>query len=369
MTTSRSVTVCALSLAATLVASRADAHLMVAQHGTLNLVGDGAFMVLSIPATALPGADDDHDGRLSRAELERHYRDVAAAVTAGVSLVDREGSHAPEGILLSLSPDDDAPEAPAPQLVALGRIAHPHPDESATLTLSLYGTDPATRVIEVLVTRGPRRRVLMFSPDERARVLFPSARQTFTDAVRRGFAHILAGFDHLLFLGVTLVGGGAAWRRVLLALTCFTVGHAVTLGLAVTGAVNVTPSIVEPAIAATLIGMALLDGVAHARKVVIDARLRLGLVFGCALIHGLGFAGALRDLGVEPGDRAPLVAGFNLGVELGQVAVVTVALAAVWILSRLFSPGELAKSRQAARAVVLVAGCVWLVMRLRGASI
>lgn len=250
MISPRSATFCALSLAATLVASRADAHLMVAQHGTLNLVGDGAFMVLSIPATALPGADDDHDGRLSRAELERHYRDVAAAVAAGV----------------------------------------------------------------------------------------------------------------------TLVGGGAAWRRVLLALTCFTVGHAVTLGLAVTGAVNVAPSVVEPAIAATLIGMALLDGVAHARKVVIDARLRLGLVFGCALIHGLGFAGALRDLGVEPGDRAPLVAGFNLGVELGQAAVVTVALAAVWILSRIFSPGELARSRQVARAVVLVAGCAWLVMRLRGAS-
>lgn len=368
MTTPRSVAVCALWLSAALASARAEAHLMVAQHGTLNLVGDGAFMVLSIPATALPRADDDHDGRLSRDELARHYRDIAATVSAGVSLVDRDGSHAPEGILLSLSPDDDAPDAPAPQLVALGRIAHPHPDESATLTLSLYGTDPATRAIEVLVTRGPQRRVLMFNPDARARVLFPTGWQTFTDAVRRGFDHILAGFDHLLFLGVTIVGGGAAWRPVLLALTCFTVGHAVTLGLAVTGAVNVAPSIVEPAIAATLIGMALLDGVAHARKVVIDARLRLGLVFGCALIHGLGFAGALRDLGVEPGDRAPLVAGFNLGVELGQVAVVAVALAAVRLLSRRLSTETLAKSRQLARAAVLLAGCVWLVMRLRGAA-
>ena len=366
MNTPRALTLTGLSLSAALVASSADAHLMVAQHGTLNLVGDGAFMVLSLPATAFPRADDDHDGRIARGEFERHYRDIAAAVSAGVSLVDADGSHAPEGVLLSLSPDDATPLAPAPQLVALGRIAHPHPDQPATLRVALFGADPTTRNLEVLVTRGDRRRVLVFNPDERARALFPTASQTFTDAVRRGVGHILAGYDHLLFLGVTLVGA-ASWRRVLLALTTFTVGHAVTLGLSVAGRVAVSSAVVEPAIAATLIGMALLDAVAHARKVEVDARLRMGLVFGCALIHGLGFAGALRDLGIEPDDRLPLVAGFNLGIELGQVAAAAVALAAAWALGRRLSAERRGWARQAARGVVLVAGVAWLVARLTGA--
>ena len=365
MNPARALTLSGLSLAAALAAPSAHAHLMVAQHGTLNLVGDGAFMVLSLPAAAFPQADDDHDGRLARAEFERHHRDIAAAVSAGVALVDGDGSHAPDGVLLSLSPDDDTPDAPAPQLVALGRIAHPRPDQPATLRISLFGAAAGARPLEVLVTRGDRRRVLVFTPAEPERELFPTAGQTFTAAVRRGVAHILAGFDHLLFLGVTLVGA-RSWRRVLLALTCFTVGHAVTLGLSVLGKVAVASSIVEPAIAATLIGMALLDGVAHARQVEVDARLRLGLVFGCALIHGLGFAGALRDLGIEPEDRWPLVAGFNLGIELGQVAVGAVALAAAWLLGRWLSSEHRAKARQAVRGVVLVAGCVWLVARLRG---
>lgn len=365
MNAARALALSGLSLAAALVAPSAHAHLMVAQHGTLNLVDGGAFMVLSLPAAAFPGADDDHDGRIARSEFERHYRDIAATVSAGVSLVDGAGSHAPEGVLLSLSPDDGTPDAPAPQLVALGRMAHPRPDQPATLRISLFSVDANTRNLEVLVTRGDRRRVLVFNRDERERALFPTAWQTFTDATRRGGAHILAGYDHLLFLGVTLAGA-RSWRRVFLALTCFTVGHAVTLGLSVLGKVAVASSIVEPAIAATLIGMALIDGVAHARQVEVDARLRLGLVFGAALIHGLGFAGALRDLGIEPEDRWPLVAGFNLGIELGQVAVGAVALAAAWLLGRWMSSEHRAKARQAVRGVVLLAGCAWLVARLAG---
>ncbi len=361
----RAATSWALALAVTLGASPARAHLMVAQHGTLNLVGDGAFMVLSLPATAFPGADDDHDGRIATAEFERHYRDVAAAVSGGVALVDAAGSHAPEGILLSLSPDDATPDAPAPQIVALGRIAHPGSDAATTLRVGLFGTDTATRTLEVLVTRGDRRRVLVFAPEDRERPLFPTPGTVLRDAVRRGVGHILAGYDHLLFIGVTLAGAGS-WRRVFLALTCFTAGHAVTLALSLFGRVAVASSVVEPAIAATLVGMALLDGVAQARKVDVDARLRLALVFGCALIHGLGFAGALRDLGVEPGDRWPLVAGFNLGIELGQLAVGAAALSLAWALGRRMSTAQRAGARQAVRGVVLVAGCVWLVARLRG---
>jgi hypothetical protein len=70
----------------------AQAHLMVAQHGTINIVGDGAFMVLSLPVSALRGVDDDGDGKLSMAEMRAHHGHIVAAVMREVRLADAHGS-------------------------------------------------------------------------------------------------------------------------------------------------------------------------------------------------------------------------------------------------------------------------------------
>jgi hypothetical protein len=94
-----------LGLAALLLISTSvQAHLMVSEHGTLNLVGDGGFLVLSLPAAAFPFADDDGDGRLALAELRVHQARLTAAVQAGVLLRDDAGPRPLEGVLLSLSP-------------------------------------------------------------------------------------------------------------------------------------------------------------------------------------------------------------------------------------------------------------------------
>ena len=110
-----------LALVGVALATRASAHLMVAQHGTVNVVGDGAFLVLSVPAAAFPFADEDGDGRLSPLELQRHQAEVGAAVQSGVRLLEGDTSCPLEGLLFSLTPDELAPEDVGAQVVVLGR--------------------------------------------------------------------------------------------------------------------------------------------------------------------------------------------------------------------------------------------------------
>ena len=148
--------------------------------------------------------------------------------------------------------------------------------------------------------------------------------------VRLGVEHILAGFDHLaVVLGMLLVLNLALDRRLIATVTAFTVAHSISLSLAVFDLVRVPAAPVEAAIAAS---------------VVLVAREALGerptatrrwpwLVAGLfGLVHGLGFAGALADLGVPRDAIGTSLLGFNLGVELGQLAVVVAAVA----LARLF---------------------------------
>jgi hydrogenase/urease accessory protein HupE len=176
-----------------------------------------------------------------------------------------------------------------------------------------------------------------------------------------GIEHILTGTDHLLFLLGLLVVCRRV-RSVGIIVTCFTLAHSLTLGLAALELVRLSPRIVEPLIAASivLVGVENLfrssepDGPWVSRWVV---------AFGFGLIHGLGFAGALQQLGLGAYGTSvlgPLVA-FNLGVELGQLSVAGVVLAVLWRLPR---TGRLARWPQLVSLVVAGFGLFWLVERL-----
>ena len=175
----------------------------------------------------------------------------------------------------------------------------------------------------------------------------------FTSYWREGVWHIWIGFDHLLFLLALLLPAvlwrengrwrpAAALRTVLLEtaaiVTAFTVAHSLTLTLAVLGVVDLPSRLVETVVAATIV-LAALNNLFPLVKT-----RRWSLAFGLGLIHGFGFAGALRDLGL-PGDALALaLTGFNLGVETGQLAVVAVvlplafALRQTWLYRRLALP-------------------------------
>ena len=140
-----------------------------------------------------------------------------------------------------------------------------------------------------------------------------------------GFTHILpAGPDHVLFvLGLFLLGG-ARLRPLLWQVTAFTLAHSITLALALYGVVRAPPALVEPLIAASIAFVAVENLVTSDLK-----PWRPAVVFGFGLVHGLGFAGVLSDLGLPRHQFATALLTFNVGVELGQLAVLGLAFAVV----------------------------------------
>jgi HupE / UreJ protein len=348
----------------------AHAHLMAAQKGTLNLVDDAAFLVLSVPVSALRRVDDDRDGALSKAELTTHADAVRAQVLAGVQLLGLGGALPLQLVMLDTAPPDSTPTAAARQLVVLGRFQLPirtgSAGEGLSLRLSLFGTEVSEQQQDVTITRQQETQWLRFTPERTTQGLLPSVAAVFGDYVRSGATHVLSGADHLLFLLVVL-SAGWHWRALLGALTCFTAGHALTLVACVWGGWSLPDRVVEPAIAATLVGMAAFDawGRWHTRP----ARLgvRLALVFACALVHGLGLAGALADLSQwAPGSRAMLwaLAGFNLGIEVAQVGVAVLAGLVVMALQGLVGSKVRQRARQFATLAVMAAGSLWFVERV-----
>ena len=138
----------------------------------------------------------------------------------------------------------------------------------------------------------------------------------------QGMAHILTGWDHLAFvLCLALIARG---REVVCLVTCFTVGHSITLGLGFLGFVHVPSAPVEIAIPLSLAFVAYEALVVGRGKALLDFRRQIGVVSLFGLLHGFGFAHALSGLGVVPGQELLSLAFFNAGIELGQLLVVGV---------------------------------------------
>ena len=172
-----------------------------------------------------------------------------------------------------------------------------------------------------------------------------------------GFQHIIPrGLDHIVFvLGLFFLSTGV--RQLILQVSCFTVAHSLTLGLATFGLVSVPASVVEPLIAASIVCIAL-DNL-HSEKI---ARWRLLIVTLFGLLHGLGFASVLSDLDLPPQDFLSSLLLFNLGVQVGQLTVLAVAFLAVGWMQRW---AQYAK-RVARPATITIAGigAYWFIKRV-----
>ncbi|MEO0018262.1 MAG: hypothetical protein RLZZ522_1545 [Verrucomicrobiota bacterium] len=172
-----------------------------------------------------------------------------------------------------------------------------------------------------------------------------------------GFIHILPrGTDHILFvLGLFLLG--SRLRPLLWQVTAFTVAHSITLALAMYGVIRLSPQIVEPLIALSIAFVAL-ENVFTAKL----HRWRLVVVFGFGLIHGMGFAGVLMGLGLPRAEFVTALVTFNIGVELGQLAVIVLALVAVgWWRER---PWYRRAVVVPVSGVIAAIGIFWTIQRL-----
>jgi HupE / UreJ protein len=173
--------------------------------------------------------------------------------------------------------------------------------------------------------------------------------------VHLGIEHILTGYDHLLFLFALLAGATNFWQVLGIA-SMFTFAHSITLSLAVTGLVHAPSAVVEPLIALSITWVAI-------ENVLGAGRLwrRFAVTFGFGLVHGLGFADALSPLALAGWPLVRALAGFNLGVELGQMIAIALVLPIMITIGRLAS--AVLVYRYASLAVA-AAGAYWLVERI-----
>jgi hydrogenase/urease accessory protein HupE len=196
------------------------------------------------------------------------------------------------------------------------------------------------------------------APFELAKTVVPPTRgEVIRSYLALGYSHILPkGLDHILFvLGIFLLS--RKLKPVLAQVTAFTVAHTLTLALTIYGVVSLPSSIVEPLIALSIAYVAIENLLTRELK-----RRRIALVFLFGLLHGMGFAGVLSELGLPRSEFLPALISFNLGVEGGQLTVIAAAFLLVglpfrgrsWYHSRVVVPASCA---------IAAVGLFWSVQR------
>jgi hydrogenase/urease accessory protein HupE len=185
-------------------------------------------------------------------------------------------------------------------------------------------------------------------------------RQVIAAYLKLGYTHILPkGTDHILFvLGIFLLS--VRLKPILLQVTAFTIAHTITLALTIYGVVSLSPRIVEPLIALSIVYVAVENVVTPELR-----PWRVALVFGFGLLHGMGFAGVLSQLGLPRSEFLPALLCFNAGVELGQLSVIAAASLLIglpfrkkpWYRRRVVIPASLA---------IAAIGLFWFVQRVVG---
>jgi hypothetical protein len=223
--------------------------------------------------------------------------------------------------------------------------------------------DPAARHVAVVATEERERE---FALDRTAPEIELSGAGSSTLAlvgrfIRAGIEHIFLGYDHIAFLLAVVLWGRSLWPLVKV-VTAFTLAHSLTLCLAVLDIVRLPSSVVEPLIAATIVFVAAENFFVH------DIRKRWRATFVLGLVHGFGFAGALREYGLPTDAVAPALAAFNIGVEIGQVAIVALVFPLLLLSDRLGTGAAMRKQRPpvvvyTCSAAILACGLYWLIER------
>lgn len=224
--------------------------------------------------------------------------------------------------------------------------------------------DPTARQVVLVAQDGREAQALLDAANTTITLTAaaPSLASTMRGYLLTGIEHIFLGYDHIAFLVAVVL-----WARrlvpVIKIVTAFTIAHSITLSLSALDVVAVPSRIVEPAIAASIVFVAVENFFSRD----IDRRWRVTFVFG--LIHGFGFAGALREIGLPPNAVVPALAAFNIGVELGQVAVVAIVLPVLRLFDRVTTVDR-AKPVRAARLVYAISSAIsllggyWLLIRV-----
>jgi hydrogenase/urease accessory protein HupE len=230
-----------------------------------------------------------------------------------------------------------------------------------SIDTNLFPYDPLHQTFINVYDEGELRQQVIFNADTNAHVYYRGTTQGAIEVMKTfipsGTHHILIGPDHILFLiGLLLLGG--SWGALVRIVTAFTIGHSITLSLAALDIVTPPPSIIEPAIALSIVFVGADNLVRGDGR---DLRAWVALVFG--LVHGFGFANVLREFGLPREALGWSLFSFNFGVEIGQLMVVLLVSS---LLATIRRRDQLLGSRVAfaGSIVVIAAGTYWFVQRV-----
>ena len=230
-----------------------------------------------------------------------------------------------------------------------------------TIDTNLFPYDQLHQTFINVYDEGQLRQQVIFNAETNAHTYYRGTTQGAIEVMKTfipsGTHHILIGPDHILFLvGLLLLGG--SWGALVRIVTAFTIGHSITLSLAALDIVTPPPSIIEPAIALSIVFVGADNLVRGDGR---DLRAWVALVFG--LVHGFGFANVLREFGLPREALGWSLFSFNFGVEIGQLMVVLLVSS---LLAAIRRRKQLLGSRVAfaGSIVVIAAGTYWFVQRV-----
>jgi hydrogenase/urease accessory protein HupE len=359
-----------------------NAHVVGSGQGIVNLVDTQAIVAISVPMKVFSLADDNGDGFIEESEIRAHQSQLIAKVRDGVRFSgDGQSANWKDIFLTPSLPDTDkVTTGPAEQrqMLVMGVASWSSSPRVVNLAYDLWSPIATTDLISQTVpretlkvtafrTEGANKvseEVGLLSPNHPHLEFFLPLHRHIANFALHGFDHIMAGADHIVFL-IALLASGISMRRWVSLLTAFTVAHGITFGLASMGWVYVPASLIEPAIAASIVVVSLL----HLLKKRVELHWELILVFNLGLIHGLGFASAMQDDGASQAislSPYPMwsILGFNLGIEAGQFAVAVLLYATILALRRMFRLTDDLVWQRAAGVFSVLIGSFWLIDRI-----
>jgi hypothetical protein len=314
------------------------------------------------------GLDADNDGIVTWGELRAHQAAIAAYALSHLQITS-------DGKTCETIATDHLVDNHSDGTYEVLRFSATCPAPPQLLEVRydlLFDLDPQHRGLLRLEQRGSTYSAI-FSPDQKEWRLEASDvnwRRQIGDYLREGVWHIWTGYDHMLFLAALLLPAvlirrsgqweavatfGEAFRDVLKIVTAFTLAHSVTLSLAGLGYIALPSRLVESAIALSVVAAAL-----NNLFPLIEKRLWL-VAFGFGLVHGLGFANVLTELGLPRDALVLSLVSFNLGVEAGQLAVVAALLPPAYLCRRSWTYPRVVLG--AGSLCIVAVASLWLIER------
>ena len=316
--------------------------------------------------------DRDNNGELNWGEVRQREADIVRLATQNLQLSSGDQTCAwSSGAAMQLTRHSDGTYA---VLTLVARCPKLEAGLKARYSL-FFDVDPSHRgLVQWIAPGGDAAQALIFGTEsaQQSLAMKPAgAWQTLRQYLVDGVWHIWIGYDHILFLlalllPAVLVRRERQWQgaprfsgalvEVVKVVTAFTLAHSITLSLAALQVITLPSRLVESAIAASVVIAALnnLRGTVHGR--------RWMMAFAFGLLHGFGFASVLADLGLPQGALVLALVGFNVGVELGQLAIVALFLPLAFALrrTRFYQVGVL----KIGSLIVAALATWWLVQRL-----